>query len=159
MKTEITLDEQALAELLKDPEVKVKIHDAVVADVVKRVAESTDKAVEEKLRDHLDGMVMAVLRSDCGQMFYPKPGAPGCAQLASKARDEIRKVVNAAFMEQARQMVYDRLNSLEDALKKQVDETWKLLMNQDRISVVVTSHIEKLIEDGLKQALGNRPPQ
>lgn len=157
MKTEITLDRQALADLIKDPEVKIKIHDAVVSDIVKRVVKCTSKQVEKTVLEHTDRLIHTVLHLDCGQLFYPNRDDT-IVKLAQDAKTAIKNEVNTAFMQQARQMVYDRLNTLEDGVRKQVDDTWKLLMNKNRISEVVTSRITTLVEDGLKKAFGNRPP-
>lgn len=157
MKTEITLDKQALAELLKDPEVKVRIHDTVVDAIVRKTVKATQKEVEKRVLEHTDKLIHAVLHRDCGQAFYPNRDDT-IVRLAQDAKTAIRNEVNTAFMQQARDIVYERLNKLEDGIRKQVDETWKLLMKRDRISEVVTNHIEELIEDGLKKALGNRPP-
>lgn len=154
MKTEITLDKQALADLIKDPEVKIKIHDAVVDGIARKVIRNTSDEIKKKVMENVDGMIMSVLRSDCGQMFYPRPSSPSGVQLAVKAIDAIKVAVNDAFMEKARHEVYDRLNKLEDKLRKQVDDTWNLLMKKDRIGDVITYHIKELVETGLKKALG-----
>lgn len=157
MKTEITLDRQALADLIKDPEVKIKIHDAVVSDIVKRVVKCTSKQVEKTVLEHTDRLIHTVLHLDCGQLFYPNRDDT-IVKLAQDAKTAIKNEVNTAFMQQARQMVYDRLNTLEDGVRKQVDETWKLLMNKERISSLVTTHIQDLVDKGLKHALKGIQP-
>ena len=157
MKTEITLDKQALAELLKDPEVKVRIHDTVVDAIVRKTVKATQKEVEKRVLEHTDKLIHAVLHGDCGQLFYPNRDDT-IVRLAHEARKEIRKEVNLAFTAQARDIVYERLNKLEEGVRKEVEETWKLLMTKDRIVSLVTQHVQGIIEDGLKKALGNRPP-
>lgn len=153
MKTEITLDKQALAALLKDPKIKIRLHDAVIEGVTKKVVDETSEEIKKKVLEHVDDMVMAVIRSDCKQMFYPRPGSSALVELTCNVKDKIKQEVNTAFMQQTSQMVYDRLNNLEDKLRKRVDESWGLLMNEKRVENVITYHIKELIENGLKKAL------
>lgn len=152
MKTEITLDKDALAALVKDPEVKTKLHDAVVQCVVNKVVRETSKEIEKKIQANIDEMIKAVISSRCGTMFYPRHGND--VELTSKAIKLIDDAVTTAFMQKTSQAVYDRLNNLEDRIRKRVDDTWKLLMNKDRIEAVITCHIKGLVETGLKKALG-----
>ena len=153
MKTEITLDEQAIAKLLKDPKVKIRLHDAVIEGITKKVVDDTSEEIKKKVLNRVDDMVMAVLGSRCGQMFYPTPGDKSRVTLACQAEEEIRKAVADAFREQVRGEVYKRLNNLEDNMRKDIDETWSLLMNKKRVENVITYHVKELIENGLKKAL------
>ena len=150
MKTEITLDKDALAALVKDPEVKIKLHDAVVRGVVNKVVRETSKEIEKKIQSNIDEMIKAVIHSGRG-VFYQRYND---VDLTSRAIKLIDDAVNAAFAQKTRQAVYDRLNKLEDDIRKHVDETWKLLMNKDRIETVITYHIKDLIDTGLGKALG-----
>ena len=150
MKTEITLDKDALTELIKDPEVKIKLHDAVVRGIVNKVVRETSKEIEKKIQDNIDEMIKAVIHSGRG-MFSQGYGR---TELAGRGFELINNAVNVAFKQTAQQAVYDRLNKLEDGIRKHVDEAWKLLMNKDRIENVITCHIKELIETGLEKAIG-----
>ena len=153
MKTEITLDKQAIAELLKNPEVKIRLHDAVIEGITKKVVDDVSEEIKKKVLNHVDDMVMTVLGSECGQMFYPTPGDKSRVTVACKAKEVIKKAVNDAFRSQVREEVYKRLNNLEDNMRKDIDETWSLLMNKKRVEDVIIVHIKELIENGLKTAL------
>jgi hypothetical protein len=152
MKTEIILDDKSLARLMKDPDVAVRIKDEAVGTVAAKVAETVLPEVEKRIKADVDNMIKSVLHADVGTMFYPNRDE-SVVRLAQMARDEIKKAVNSAILQNVGNEVYARINEQTDRLRKRVDEIMKTI-GKERLQEVVTCAARHIVEDAMRRGFG-----
>ena len=152
MKTEIILDGESLAKLMKNRDVAIRIKDVVVKTVSEQLVAELKPMLTKRIRADVDNMIKAVLHADAANMFYPNRDE-SVVKLACMAQDEIRKAVNHAFTQNVENTVYAKISEQEDRLCNRVDEMMQAI-SKKRLQEIVKYAAMDIVEKTLRKGFG-----